>query len=592
MSGKYLRQSTASQTRTVGPFVDDTDFKTAEDALTINASDIRLKKNGAADVAKNSGGATADVNGQYAVTWDATDTDTVGELHYSIKVAGALQVFGSYTVLEEAVYDALFAASANAFTGAAGATKVTGVVLVDTVTNLTNLPTIPANWLTAAGTAADFSTELRTAINGGDYALSTDANGRIRIVDGTGVGEINTNGGAIALVDLVTDITTKTGYRLSATGVDDIWDEPNSGHLTADTMGGDLAAAKDNTDYPDGYVYLDETNGTAGTTVGLHGTRRTPSNSWADAAAIATSRGVKAVKVVPGYNGTATIGSGTVDSFHIDLNGGSIFLDDAVSTLSTVIFSSAAGARAYETSVNNPIIIGQACFLENLYINGLRVTHPQVYVKNCGFYGNITDGTGAPSASNRVYLAQCYNAKGTGDVTFALASGGHWLLEGWYGNLTLTGMAAGQTFTVFGYGKLTIAASCTGGTIQHTSHIEINDQAGGAVTTELISEPGSVSGFTTAAKAELQQEATDALNAYAPATPAQVNAEVLDVLSVDTLIDGKTFVQSVQYVSAMTAGRVSGAGTGTEVFKGLDEATTRVTVTVDGSGNRTDIVYG
>lgn len=73
---------------------------------------------------------------------------------------------------------------------------------------------------------------------------------------------------------------------------------------------------------------------------------------------------------------------------------------------------------------------------------------------------------------------------------------------------------------------------------------------------------------------------------------AQVNAEVLDVLNVDALIDGKTFVQAVQYVSAITAGRVSGAGTGTEVFKGLDEATTRVTVTVDGSGNRTDIVYG
>jgi hypothetical protein len=79
---------------------------------------------------------------------------------------------------------------------------------------------------------------------------------------------------------------------------------------------------------------------------------------------------------------------------------------------------------------------------------------------------------------------------------------------------------------------------------------------------------------------------------YSTVTTAQVNAEMLDVLNVDTLIDGKTFVQAVQYVSAITAGRISGAGTGTEVFKGLDESTTRVTVTVDGSGNRTDIVYG
>lgn len=73
---------------------------------------------------------------------------------------------------------------------------------------------------------------------------------------------------------------------------------------------------------------------------------------------------------------------------------------------------------------------------------------------------------------------------------------------------------------------------------------------------------------------------------------AQVNAEALDVINVDTLIDGKTIVAAVQYVSASVAGRVSGAGTGTEVFKGLDESTTRLTITVDSSGNRTDVTYG
>src|SRR5688572_10971718 len=108
----FLKQSTAAQTRWIGPFVDDTDFKTAETGLTIANTDIKVSKNGGASASKNSGGGTHDVNGYYAVTWDATDTATVGELSFSVKVAGALQVFGSYTVLEEAVYDALFAASA------------------------------------------------------------------------------------------------------------------------------------------------------------------------------------------------------------------------------------------------------------------------------------------------------------------------------------------------------------------------------------------------------------------------------------------------------------------------------------------------
>ena len=58
------------------------------------------------------------------------------------------------------------------------------------------------------------------------------------------------------------------------------------------------------------------------------------------------------------------------------------------------------------------------------------------------------------------------------------------------------------------------------------------------------------------------------------------------------LVDGKTLPAAVRIIAAAVAGRVSGAGTGTEVFKGLDEATTRITATVDSSGNRTDLTYG
>lgn len=111
----YLRQSTASQSRAVGPFVDDTDFKTAETALTIANTDIKLVVNGAASANKNSGGGTHRVNGLYGVTFDATDTATVGEMMVSVVAAGALPVFHAFTILEEAVYDAMFAASAPGY---------------------------------------------------------------------------------------------------------------------------------------------------------------------------------------------------------------------------------------------------------------------------------------------------------------------------------------------------------------------------------------------------------------------------------------------------------------------------------------------
>jgi hypothetical protein len=108
----FLKQSTASQSRALGPFVDETDFKTAETGLTIANTDIKLVVNGAASANKNSGGGTHRVNGVYGVTFDATDTATVGEMEVSVVVAGALPVFDKFFVVEEAVYAMLFEASA------------------------------------------------------------------------------------------------------------------------------------------------------------------------------------------------------------------------------------------------------------------------------------------------------------------------------------------------------------------------------------------------------------------------------------------------------------------------------------------------
>jgi hypothetical protein len=141
---QFLKQSTASQTRILGPFVDDTDGKTAETALTINASDVKLMANGAASANKNSGGGTHRVNGMYSLTFNATDTATVGELAVSVVVAGALPVFTKFYVLEEAVFDALFGASA------AGPITTLG----------TNAP---ASWINAAAIASDAITAAKIA---------------------------------------------------------------------------------------------------------------------------------------------------------------------------------------------------------------------------------------------------------------------------------------------------------------------------------------------------------------------------------------------------------------------------------------------
>jgi len=113
MNNGFLRQSTASQIVLLGPFLDDTDFKTAETALSIANTDIRLSKAGGAFGNKNSGGGTHMEGGVYSATLNATDTDTVGTLMARVTVSGALPVVHKFTVIEETVYDALFASGST-----------------------------------------------------------------------------------------------------------------------------------------------------------------------------------------------------------------------------------------------------------------------------------------------------------------------------------------------------------------------------------------------------------------------------------------------------------------------------------------------
>ena len=107
---QYLKQSTAI-TIQIGPFLDETNGKTAETGLTIAQADIRLSKNGG-NIAQShdATGATHDELGWYALPLDATDTDTLGRLIVLIHEAGALPVWREFMVAPANVWDSLFAA--------------------------------------------------------------------------------------------------------------------------------------------------------------------------------------------------------------------------------------------------------------------------------------------------------------------------------------------------------------------------------------------------------------------------------------------------------------------------------------------------
>jgi len=105
---EILKQSTAAALK-LGPFVDDTDGKTAETALTISQADVRLSKNGGAFAQKNDANAAShDENGYYGVQLNATDTGTLGSLRVAISESGALPVWQDFMVVPSHVYDWLF----------------------------------------------------------------------------------------------------------------------------------------------------------------------------------------------------------------------------------------------------------------------------------------------------------------------------------------------------------------------------------------------------------------------------------------------------------------------------------------------------
>ena len=107
----YLKQSTAAIIK-LGPFVDDTDGKTAETALSITATDIRLAKNGGDMASVHHAQASAaivhDEIGIYDVNLDTTDTNTLGRLTIDVHKSGALPIRQGYIIVKANWYDSMF----------------------------------------------------------------------------------------------------------------------------------------------------------------------------------------------------------------------------------------------------------------------------------------------------------------------------------------------------------------------------------------------------------------------------------------------------------------------------------------------------
>jgi hypothetical protein len=105
---RFLKQSTAA-TLLLGPFLDETDGKTAETALTLSQSDILLWKEGGTTLAQKNEATscTHRSNGLYTCPVDTTDTNTLGILSLSCHESGALPIRHDYIVVASNVHNSL-----------------------------------------------------------------------------------------------------------------------------------------------------------------------------------------------------------------------------------------------------------------------------------------------------------------------------------------------------------------------------------------------------------------------------------------------------------------------------------------------------
>lgn len=291
---QIIKQSTA-RTLLIGPFLDDTDGKTAETGLTIAQADVRISKNGGNMAQKNEATSCShDELGHYACPVDVTDTATLGLLKLMVHESGALPVWQEFLVVTANVWDTLCSTdtleadltqiagvvqSATDLKDFADAgydpatNKVQGVVLADTVTTNTDMRGTDSAALAATALSDSVWTDAKAAfldhsintvdtnvdtllaritaaragyfdnLSAGAVALaSVCLDARLAELDAanlpTDVANVKTDTAAV-LLDTGTDGVLLTTTATSAQLVDDIWDELLTGgtHNIANSAG-------------------------------------------------------------------------------------------------------------------------------------------------------------------------------------------------------------------------------------------------------------------------------------------------------------------------------------------------------------------
>jgi hypothetical protein len=446
-------------------------------------ADFKISKNGGAPAALNgSATLTHRHTGHYSLALTASDLDTVGQAEVVIDDTVNACPIKVITVVEEAVYDILFVASAtgavpvasianNAITAAAIATgaidadalaadaitaaKVAADVTTEiqsglaTAAELAKVPKSDSNVTFNATAAAQFQQEATDALNAYDPPTAAEL-----------VSEINAVQADIAALNdpTVGDIA------------DGVWDEVLSGatHNVASSAGRRLRSLQDSGAYIFGAVWLDTNSANTGSTFPEDGTFLNPTNTLARALTVAAAA-TQAIKRLYVMSGSSITLAGTYTGWHIEGDGFTLALGGQ--DVSGTIFQR-FGACSGTATGTVPV------FDTGLFTN---VTLPPCVVIGVGLNGTLTVGS-----AGDFLLLNCHSqvaGAGTPTIDFGGAIGATTMsIRRWSGGLTLANVQAGDVVSIDAISGGTITVGGTGGTVHIRGMVNVTDSSAGAVT--------------------------------------------------------------------------------------------------------------
>jgi hypothetical protein len=246
-----------------------------------------------------------------------------------------------------------------------------------------------------------------------------------------------------------------------------VWDRVLSGatHNIATSAGRRLRGLQDFGSYEGGAIWIDTVNGTAGTVSYENGTVENPVDTLADALTIAAAVGLKHLHIANGSTITLT---STLDTYEIEGDEYGIILNGQSINGTSIHSAHKVGTGISGTFSGNPHIL-------HSMVDDLGITGPNARIGWCPIMGPVTsNGTGT------WVLHGCWGQAGA-VFDFGAGAGQTAYILDWVGGpIEIKNMAAGDTLYVEGRsGSLTLAASCTAGTVVIAGEVALNNSGSG-----------------------------------------------------------------------------------------------------------------